>query len=296
MTTADAIAQRPAAVRRRRPSAILLRKMFGRRVVLAGAIVVAIVAVAALLAPWLTPYDPTALKILDRLQGPRATHWFGTDELGRDVFSRVIFGARCSLSIGALVVAISVTCGILLGLAAGYFRRLDGPIMRVVDAMMSFPDILLAIALVAVLGASMTNVILALAIVYTPRVARVVRASTLVVRELLFIEAARALGISTWRILFIHILHNIASPILVQATFIFAYAVLAEAGLSFLGVGVPPVLPTWGSMISSGQQLARAIVWLVVFPGIAIILSALSLQMVGDGFRDLLDPKLRKAL
>jgi len=296
MTTADAIAQRPAAAGRRRPSAILLRKMFGRRVVLAGAVIVAIVAAAALLAPWLTPYDPTALKILERLQSPRATHWFGTDELGRDVFSRVIFGARYSLLIGALVVVCSMVGGVLLGLAAGFFRRLDGPVMRLVDAMMSFPDILLAIALVAVLGASMTNVILALAIVYTPRVARVVRASTLVVRELLFIEAARAIGVPTWRILFIHVLQNIASPILVQATFIFAYAVLAEAGLSFLGVGVPPVLPTWGSMISSGQQFAHQAIWLVVFPGIAIILSALSLQMVGDGFRDLLDPKLRKAL
>ena len=271
-------------------------KLFRRRLVLAGALVLATVALLALFAPWLTPYDPMALKVLDRLQSPRATHWFGTDELGRDVFSRVIFGARYSLLIGALVVLISMVGGVLLGLAAGFFRRLDGPVMRLVDAMMSFPDILLAIALVAVLGASMTNVILALAIVYTPRVARVVRASTLVVRELLFIEAARALGISTWRILFIHILHNIASPILVQATFIFAYAVLAEAGLSFLGVGVPPVLPTWGSMISSGQQFAHQGIWLVVFPGIAIILSALSLQMVGDGFRDLLDPKLRKAL
>jgi peptide/nickel transport system permease protein len=194
------------------------------------------------------------------------------------------------------VVLISVTGGVLLGLTAGFFRRLDGPIMRFVDAMMSFPDILLAIALVAVLGASMINVILALAIVYTPRVARVVRASTLVVRELLFIEAARALGVPTWRILFIHILNNIASPILVQATFIFAYAVLAEAGLSFLGVGVPPELPTWGTMIASGQQFAHQAFWLVVFPGVAIVLSALSLQMVGDGFRDLLDPKLRKAL
>ena len=274
----------------------VLTKLFRRRVVLAGAAILAIVALAALLAPWIAPYDPMALKVLDRLQSPRAAHWFGTDELGRDVFSRVVFGARYSLLIGAMVVVVSMVCGVLLGLAAGFFRRLDGPVMRLVDAMMSFPDILLAIALVAVLGASMTNVILALAIVYTPRVARVVRASTLVVRELLFIEAARALGIPTWRILFIHVLQNIASPILVQATFIFAYAVLAEAGLSFLGVGVPPVLPTWGSMISSGQQFAHQAIWLVVFPGIAIILSALSLQMVGDGFRDLLDPKLRKAL
>jgi peptide/nickel transport system permease protein len=274
----------------------VLAKLFRRRLVLAGAVVLATIALLAVLAPWLTPYDPMALKVLDRLQRPRAAHWFGTDELGRDVFSRVIFGARYSLLIGALVVLSSMVCGVLLGLAAGFFRRLDGPIMRLVDAMMSFPDILLAIALVAVLGASMTNVIVALAIVYTPRVARIVRASTLVVRELLFIEAARALGVATWRILFIHILHNIASPILVQATFIFAYAVLAEAGLSFLGVGVPPVLPTWGSMISSGQQFAHQAIWLVVFPGIAIVLSALSLQMVGDGFRDLLDPKLRKAL
>ncbi len=244
-----------------------MRKLFGRRVVLAGAAILVIVALLALFAPWITPYDPMAMKILDRMQSPRAAHWFGTDELGRDVFSRVVFGARYSLMIGALVVLISVTGGVLLGLTAGFFRRLDGPIMRVVDAMMSFPDILLAIALVAVLGASMTNVILALAIVYTPRVARVVRASTLVVRELLFIEAARALGVSTWRILFIHILQNIASPILVQATFIFAYAVLAEAGLSFLGVGVPPELPTWGTMIASGQQFAHQAIWLVVFPG-----------------------------
>ncbi|HEX7441448.1 MAG TPA: ABC transporter permease [Caldimonas sp.] len=277
-------------------NAAMFAKLFRRRVVLAGAVILAAVALLALFAPWITPYDPMALKILDRLQSPRAAHWFGTDELGRDVFSRVVFGARYSLLIGALVVLISTVGGVLLGLAAGFFRRLDGPVMRLVDAMMSFPDILLAIALVAVLGASMTNVILALAIVYTPRIARVVRASTLVVRELLFIEAARALGISTWRILFIHILQNIASPILVQATFIFAYAVLAEAGLSFLGVGVPPVLPTWGSMISSGQQFAHQAIWLVVFPGLAIILSALSLQMVGDGFRDLLDPKLRKTL
>jgi peptide/nickel transport system permease protein len=277
-------------------TATLLRKLFRRKIVPVGAAVIAVLAVAAVAAPWITPYDPMALRVLDRLQSPRAAHWFGTDELGRDVFSRVVFGARYSLMISALVVVSSVAAGVLLGLAAGFFRRLDAPVMRVVDAMMSFPDILLAIALVAVLGASMTNVVIALAIVYTPRVARVVRASTLVVRELLFIEAARALGISTWRILFIHVLQNIMSPILVQATFIFAYAILAEAGLSFLGVGVPPALPTWGTMIASSQQYADHAIWLALFPGIAIVLSALSLQMVGDGFRDLLDPKLRKAL
>jgi peptide/nickel transport system permease protein len=292
----DAVAFPIARAPSRSPTAILIGKLFRRKLVLAGAATLVIVTLLALFAPWITPYGPMAMKISDRMQSPGLAHWFGTDELGRDVFSRVVFGARYSLLIGASVVLISVTGGVLLGLTAGFFRRLDGPIMRVVDAMMSFPDILLAIALVAVLGASMTNVILALAIVYTPRVARVVRASTLVVRELLFIEAARALGVSTWRILFIHILNNIASPILVQATFIFAYAVLAEAGLSFLGVGVPPELPTWGTMIASGQQFAHQAIWLVVFPGVAIVLSALSLQMVGDGFRDLLDPKLRKAM
>ena len=292
----DAVALPIARAPSRSPTAILVGKLFRRKLVLAGAATLMIVTLLALFAPWITPYGPMAMKISDRMQSPGIAHWFGTDELGRDVFSRVVFGARYSLMIGASVVLISVTGGVLLGLTAGFFRRLDGPIMRVVDAMMSFPDILLAIALVAVLGASMTNVILALAIVYTPRVARVVRASTLVVRELLFIEAARALGVSTWRILFIHVLNNIASPILVQATFIFAYAVLAEAGLSFLGVGVPPELPTWGTMIASGQQFAHQAIWLVVFPGVAIVLSALSLQMVGDGFRDLLDPKLRKAI
>jgi peptide/nickel transport system permease protein len=279
-----------------RPAVVLLRKLLSRKLVLFGALILVVVIVFALFAPWITSYDPKALRVMDRLQSPRLAHVFGTDELGRDVFARVLYGGRLSLWIGLVVVVISVSCGVLLGLVAGFFRRLDGPIMRVVDAMMSFPDILLAIALVAVLGASMVNVILALAIVYTPRVARVVRASTLVVRELLYIEAARALGVSTWRILFVHILQNIASPILVQATFIFAYAVLAEAGLSFLGVGVPPELPTWGTMIASGQQFAHQAIWLVVFPGVAIILSALSLQMVGDGLRDLLDPKLRKSM
>jgi peptide/nickel transport system permease protein len=278
----------------RRSGAVVLRRLFARRVVLVGAAILAVMAIVALAAPWITPYDPMSLKVLDRLQSPRATHWFGSDELGRDVFSRVVFGARYSLMIGALVVLMSVGAGILLGLCAGFYRRMDTPIMRVVDAMMSFPDILLAIALVAALGASMSNVVLALAIVYAPRVARVVRASTLVVRELPFIDAARAIGVPSWRMLFVHILPNVASPILVQATFIFAYAILAEAGLSFLGVGVPPAIPTWGTMIANSQQFAHRAIWLPLFPGVAIVLCALSLQMVGDGLRDLLDPRLRK--
>lgn len=271
-------------------------KFMRRKLVLFGVVTLVSLTLLALVVPWLSPYDPSGLDIAARLQEPSGTHWFGTDEFGRDIFTRVIIGGRYSLTIGAMVVAIATCAGVLMGLFAGFFKRLDAPVMRVVDALMSFPDILLAIALVAILGSSLFNVVLALAIVYTPRVARIVRASTLVVRELLFVEAARALGVSTGRILFVHVLGNTLSPILVQATFIFAYAILAEAGLSFLGMGVPPELPTWGTMIASGQAYADQALWLVLFPGLTIVLSALSLQMVGDGLRDMLDPRLRKSL
>jgi peptide/nickel transport system permease protein len=232
--------------------------------------------------------------VLQRLQGPGGTHWLGTDELGRDLFARIVHGARYSLAIGALTALASVLAGTVLGLLAGFFRRLDAPLMRLVDAMMAFPDILLAIALVAILGPSLGNLVLALVLVYTPRVARVVRASTLVVRELLFVEAVRALGVRSSRILWRHILPNLMSPILVQLSFIFAYALLAEAGLSFLGVGVPPEIPTWGTMVAGSQQYAHTAYWVMLFPGLAIIATALSLQLLGDGVRDLLDPRLRK--
>ena len=273
-----------------------LRRLFRRRLVLVGALILMLIIMLAVFAPLLSPWSPTAIRVAQRLKPPSLQHWFGTDEFGRDILARIMFGARASLGIGLAVVAVSMACGTLLGLLAGYFRALDALIMRLVDAMMALPDILLAIFLVAVLGASATNVVLALSIVYTPRVTRVVRASTLVVRELPFVEAARALGVSTFRILTVHILLNVASPILVQATFIFAYAVLAEAGLSFLGAGVPPEVPTWGTMIASGQQYADQAFWLVLFPGLAIVSAAMSLQLVGDGLRDMLDPKLRKAL
>ena len=275
---------------------LFFRRLFRRRLVLVAAAVLAVIVLLALLAPLISPYSPTGMRVAQRLRPPSLTNWFGTDEFGRDVLTRILYGGRASLGIGLAVVVISVVAGTALGLISGYFRALDGFIMRIVDAMMSLPDILLAIFLVAVLGPSAGNVVLALAIVYTPRVTRVVRGSTLVVRELPFVEAARTLGVSTWRILSVHILLNVASPVLVQATFIFAYAVLAEAGLSFLGTGVPPEIPTWGTMIASGQQYAERAVWVVVFPGLAIMLAALSLQLLGDGLRDMLDPKLRKAL
>lgn len=275
---------------------LILKKLFQRRIVLVAAICLSMVVVVALLANVITGYDPNETAVSKRLSAPTAAHLLGTDELGRDLFARIAFGGRYSLTIAALTATGAIVVGALFGLVAGFFRRLDAPIMRVVDAMMSFPDILLAIALVAILGPSMFNVVLALVLVYTPRVARVVRASTLVVRELLFVEAARALGVSNARILWRHILPNLMSPILVQASFIFAYAILAEAALSFLGVGVPPEIPTWGAMVAGSQQYAHEALWIVLFPGLAIILTALSLQLLGDGVRDLLDPRLKKSM
>ncbi|MDM0111934.1 ABC transporter permease [Variovorax sp. J22R133] len=273
----------------------VLRRLFARKIVLAAALLLLLVVGVAVFYPMLSDADPGAIAISERLHGPSATHWAGTDELGRDVMLRIIHGARYSLSIGVVTAAGAVLCGTLLGMLAGFFRRLDAPLMRLVDAMMSFPDILLGIALVSILGVSLWNVMLALVIVYTPRVARVVRATTLVLRELLFVDAARALGVRTPRILLKHILPNLMSPILVQVTFIFAYAILAEAGLSFLGVGVPPDIPTWGTMIAGSLEYADKAFWTIFCPGLAIVLTALSLQMLGDGVRDLLDPKLRKA-
>lgn len=275
---------------------LILKKLFRRRIVLGAAICLLMVVVVALLANLITGYDPNETAVSQRLSVPTASHVMGTDELGRDLFARIAFGGRYSLTIAALTAIGATAFGTLFGLVAGFFRRLDAPLMRVVDAMMSFPDILLAIALVAILDPSMLNVVLALVLVYTPRVARVVRASTLVVRELLFIEAARALGVSMARILWRHILPNLMSPILVQASFIFAYAILAEAALSFLGVGVPPEIPTWGAMVAGSQQYAHEALWIVLFPGLAIILTALSLQLLGDGVRDLLDPRLKKSM
>jgi peptide/nickel transport system permease protein len=267
-----------------------------RRAVLAGVIVLAAIMLLAVLAPVIAPYAPNKLSIVNRLKPPSGTWWFGTDEFGRDVFSRTVYAGRLSLLVGATVVIFASVVGVILGLLAGFFRGLDTPIARIIDAMMAFPDILLAIALVAALGPSLTTVIVALGIVYAPRLARIVRASTLVIRELPYVEAARALGVPTWRIMTRHVLRNLVSPILVQATFIFAYSMLAEAGLSFLGLGVSPEIPTWGTMIAAGRQYVGQADWMTLFPGIAIVLSVLSLQMVGDGLRDLLDPRLRKDL
>jgi len=273
-----------------------LRRLFARKVVVLAACMLALIVLVAAVWPAVSGADPNAIAVSERLRAPSAVHWAGTDELGRDVLLRIVHGARYSLLIGCVTAAGAVLLGTLMGILAGFFTRLDAPLMRLVDAMMSFPDILLGIALVSILGVSLWNVMLALVVVYTPRVARVVRAATLVLRELLFVDAARALGVRTHRILWAHVLPNLMSPVLVQLTFIFAYAILAEAGLSFLGVGVPPEIPTWGTMIAGSLEYSDRAIWTVLFPGLAIVLTAVSLQMLGDGVRDMLDPKLKKAV
>ncbi|CAH1662434.1 Peptide/nickel transport system permease protein [Hyphomicrobiales bacterium] len=277
-----------------RPS--LLRRSMQRKTMIVGIAVLALFALAGALAPWVTPFSPSRLSVANRLLAPSGLHLFGTDDFGRDVFTRVVYSARTSLFVGFAVVVFSSVIGITLGLLAGFFRRLDPPISRLLDAMMSFPDILLAISLVAALGPTLVNVIVALGIVYAPRLARIVRASTLVIRELPYVEAARAIGASTLHIMIMHVLRNITSPILVQGTFIFASAILAEAGLSFLGVGVSPDVPTWGTMISLGRQYMDQAWWILLFPGLAVVIAVLSLQLVGDGLRDLLDPRFSKDL
>lgn len=271
-----------------------MRPLVRNRAVVFGMIILSVVVLAAILAPLLAPYAPNKLSIVNKLKPPSATHLFGTDEFGRDIFSRAIYAGRISLLVSLGVVALSSVLGIILGVMAGFFPRLDTPISRLLDAMMSFPDILLAIALVAALGPSLVTVIIALGITYAPRLARIVRGSTLVLREMPYIEAAVTLGLPTWRVLTRHLLLNLASPILVQATFVFASAMLAEASLSFLGVGVSTDMPTWGTMLASGREYMNNAPWLMIFPGLAIVFSVLSLQLLGDGLRDLVDPRLSK--
>ncbi|KQU94815.1 peptide ABC transporter permease [Mesorhizobium sp. Root102] len=272
----------------------ILSRLIGRPTSAAGIAVLVIIVLAAILAPVIAPYAPSKLSIASRLHPSSLDHLFGTDDLGRDVFTRMLYAARTTLSVGFAVVVFSSIIGTLMGLVSGYFKRLDAPVSRLIDAMMAFPDILLAIALVAALGATAVNVVIALGIVYAPRLARVVRASTLVIRELPYVEAARALGVPTPIILVRHVLRNVTSPLLVQGTFIFANAILAEAGLSFLGVGISPDIPTWGTMIATGRQYMDQAPWVMMFPGAAIVVTVLSLQLVGDGLRDLLDPRLAK--
>jgi peptide/nickel transport system permease protein len=269
------------------------RRLLRNRNVLVGASFFLILVLAAMFAGVLSTHVPTRLFPANRLKPPSAQNYLGTDEFGRDIYSLVLHGARTSLRIGGLTMVFTTLGGIAIGLVAGYYRRLDLLIMRVMDGLMAFPGILLAIALMAARGPGEWNVIFALSVVYMPRTALLIRSTVLSIRELDYVQAARALGRRDLAVAFRHILPNCVGPILVQGTFIFAYAVLAEAILGFLGVGVPPYIPSWGNVIASGKNVIREAFWVSLFPGMALTLAGLSLNLLGDGLRDTLDPRLR---
>ncbi|MCC6175891.1 MAG: ABC transporter permease [Chloroflexi bacterium] len=246
-------------------------------------------------APLVAPYDPTAVHMRDRLQGPSSQYLLGTDELGRDLLSRVIYGARASFSVGIVAVAIALTCGVVLGMLAAYYGgHVDAAIMRVLDALLAFPGIILALAIVAVLGPSLVNVMVAVGIVTIPSYGRITRGAVLAVREKEYVEAGRALGASDIYLMFRVILPNCVSPLLVQASIGFANAILAETSLSFLGVGVQPPTPSWGAMLDTGRKYLAQTGWYSFSAGAAIFTAVLSLNLLGDGLRDALDPRLQR--
>ena len=261
-----------------------------------GAILLVLVALLALGAPWLITQDPEDIDPSARLEAPSAEHRFGTDALGRDVYSRALLGGRVSLIVGCTVAALASVFGVLLGMIAGFVRRADGPIMRVMDGLMAIPGILLAIALMAVTRASLTTVIVAITVPEIPRVVRLVRSLSLTLREQLFVEAAHAVGTRLPAVLWRHVLPNMLAPLMVQATFVAASAVLIEASLSFLGVGIPAQTPSWGNMMAEGRNVVAVAFHIILYPGILLAVTVLSINMVGDGLRDALDPRLARQL
>ncbi len=262
--------------------------------VFGGLIVLAVLSLA-ICGPFLTSYDPLKVDFYNRLLRPSASHLLGTDGLGRDMLTRMLYGARVSMQVGLGTMLLSTILGGLLGLFAGYFRALDGLIMRIMDGLMAFPNILLAIAIMASLGPSTVNVIVAVAVVSMPRVARLVRGQVLAASHFLYVDAARAMGATDWRVVFRHVLPNTVSPLIVQASFTFAVAVISEASLSFLGAGVPPQVPAWGNMLQEGVALMSVAPWVSVFPGLALAITVLGLNLLGDGLRDCLDPRTQEA-
>ena len=259
-----------------------------------GAFILIFLATITLFAGQIDRYDPFDLQPRDRLLSPSLTHFFGTDNIGRDVYSRTIHGGRVSLWVGFAVTVLSVSAGMLIGLVSGYTRKADMVIQRFMDAVMSFPTLLLALALIAMLGSSVTNVIIVITIVDTPRMVRLVRAQVLSLREQQYVEAARAIGAPTPRILLLHVAPNTFAPVMVQATFIFAGAILVEAALSFLGLGIPPDQPSWGNILALGRTFLQTAVWVAFFPGLILTITVLAINLVGDGLRDALDPKLAR--
>ena len=271
----------------------LWRRLLNHRSFMVGATLFGSIVLMALLADLIAPHDPLRNNFRYRLGAPNDVHWLGTDRAGRDVLSRIVHGSQVSLRIGLMVVLFTGVCGAVIGGLAGYFRHLDNVVMRVMDAMMAFPGILLAIAIAAVLGPSEFNAVLALSITYTPRTARVARAAVLVVREMPYVEAARAVGAGHARILLTHVLPNGLTPLIVQLSYIFAIAILAEAVLSFIGVGPPPPLATFGNIIADGRDYIQEAPWICLYPGLAIAITVLGLNLIGDGLRDALDPRMK---
>lgn len=248
---------------------------------------------AVVAAPLLTSADPTHIDVINRLQPPGRAWPMGTDNFGRDIYARVLYGGRTSLSIGMVVMVIAVGGGTILGLLAGYIKSFDLVSMRLVDGLISFPALVLAIGMVGVLGPGADTVILALCIVYTPRVVRIVRGSVLVVKEQPFVEATVSLGAPRPYVIRRHLLPNVMSPVIVQASFIFSFAILGEAALSFLGVGVPAEVPSWGNILSDARAYLDTAWWMSLFPGLTIVITVLALNVIGDNLRDSLDPTLR---
>ncbi len=294
MTTAVDVAGQVAPRKRsflqRYPMA---RRLLRHKAFVVGAGLFLVISLIAIFADLIAPSDPSRMAVRFRFRPPSADHWLGTDNLGRSQLSRIVYGARLSLGIGLAVVIMNAVFGVALGAASGYFKRLDNILMRVTDALMAFPPVLLALGIAAALGPSSFTAAIALAAVYIPRTARIVRASVLVVREMEFVQAAMAMGAGNFRILRKHVLPNCLAPLIVQLTFVFAFAVVTEATLSFLGLGSPPPTPTWGNMIAEGRQYIRDAAWITLIPGIALALTVLSLNLLGDGLRDVLDPRLK---
>ena len=270
-------------------------RVFARnRLVLAGAILVVLVVLTALLARLIAPYDPISNNIRAALQPPSSLYLFGTDRFGRVVFSRVVFGSQLSLLVGLVSVAISATFGTLLGLTSGFFGGwIDDVIGRVMDVLFSFPALVLAIAIAATLGPGITNAIIAIAVVYAPLFGRVVRGPVLVERSKDYVEAARALGVGSSRLILRHVLPNVLSPLIVQVTLTISHAILLESYLSFLGLGTQPPYPSWGTMLQENRTFLETAPWTSLFPGLAIMLAVLAFNLLGDGIRDVLDPRVR---
>lgn len=288
------IAPSPAAARLVRIVQASRRALARNPNMMAGLVILAAIVTIVVFAPLIDRVDPLKISGTDRLQAPSARHWFGTDQVGRDIYSRTVHGGRISLIVGSAVALIVATAGAVMGLIAGYYRRADEILMRFMDSIMAFPTLLLALALIALLGGNITNVIIVISVVDTPRMVRLVRASVLSAREMDFVTAARALGAGAPRIMGLHILPNILAPIIIQATFVFASAILVEAALSFLGAGVNPETPTWGNIIGIGRTYIQRAFWVTFFPGLFLSITVLAINLMGDGLRDALDPKLRR--